>query len=128
MLEIEVLIERVEGIRLSEKASENLPSNYGLNVSMSEKERNPETLVLTFSLELTNQPQVARMVVAGIATLTGTSEEIQGAIKAPDGSTPPAILVTIYERIYGLLYLVSGNLKIPHPMPNLLRAGGPEKK
>ncbi len=128
MAEIGVLVERIEGARLSDKATENGTSNYSLNVSMSERERNPESLVLSFTLELTNQPQLARLAVTGIATITGNKDDIQNAIKAPDEKSPPLVLLTIYERIYGLLYLVSGNLKVPHPMPTLLKSGGAEAK
>jgi len=128
MVDIGVLVERIEGARLSEKASDNAPSNYSLNVSMSEKDRNPESLVLSFSLELTNQPQLARLLVSGITTITGTKDEIQNVIRAPDDKNPPVILLTIYERVYGMLYLVSGNLKIPHPLPTLLRTAASDAK
>ncbi len=127
MLDIGVLIERIDCARLSEKASENSPPNYGLNVSLAERERSPAALVLAFTLELTNQPQLAKITVSGIATLTGTKDEIQGAITAPDENTPPMILTTVYERIYGLVYLVSGSLKIPRPLPTLLKSA-PDKK
>ncbi len=127
MLDIGVLVENVNAARLSDKASENSPSNYGLNVSLSERDRNPASLALAFTLELTNQPQLAKITVSGIATLTGSKEEIQGAISAPDEKNPPIVLVTIYERVYGLVYLVAGSLKVPHPLPTLLK-GGSEKK
>jgi hypothetical protein len=123
MLDIAVLVERVEGARLSEKATENAQSSYNLNVSLSERDRSSGELVLSFALELTSQPQVARIKVDGIATLKGNKEEVQNEITAPDETNPPRILVTIYERVYGLIYLVAGNLKVPHPMPNLVKKG-----
>lgn len=128
MLEVSVLVERVDAARLSDKANENLPSNYSVNVSMSERDRNPQALVLSFTLELTDQPQLARLAVSGIATLTGTKGEIQGALETPEDKSPPPVLTTIYERIYGLLYLVAGSLKVPHPLPTMLKAAGAEKK
>jgi hypothetical protein len=79
--------------------------------------------VLSFVLELTSQPQVARIKVDGIATLKGNKEEVQNEITAPDETNPPRILVTIYERVYGLIYLLAGNLRVPHPMPNLVKKG-----
>jgi len=121
VLEVAVLVESVDAARLSEKASENANSNYSLNVSLSEKDRSPETLALSFSLELTSQPQAARFKVSGIATLKGTKEEIKEGITAPDDNKPPPILVTIYERIYSTIYVLSGALRVPHPMPNLLK-------
>ena len=123
MLDVAVLVERVEGARLSEKASENAQSSYNLNVSLSERDRASGELVLSFTLELTCQPPVARIAVTGIATLKGSKDEVANEITAPDDTNPPKILVTVYERVYGLLYLVAGSLKVPHPMPNLIRKG-----
>jgi hypothetical protein len=123
VLEVSVLVESVEASRLSEKASENANSNYSLNVSISEKDRSTDTLVLTYSLELTSQPQAARFKVTGSATLKGNRDEVKEGITAPDESKPPPVLVIIYERIYGTLYVLSGMLRVPHPMPNLLKKG-----
>jgi len=128
MLQVSVLVERVDAARLSDKASENSPSNYSLNVSMSERDRSPETLVLKFTLELTNQPQLARLAISGIATLIGAKDEIQSALASLDDKVPPLVLTIIYERIYGLLYLVAGSLKVPHPLPTLLKSSGTDKK
>lgn len=128
MFGVNVLVERVDAARLSDKVNENSPSNYSLNVSMSERDRNPEALILSFTLELTNQPQLARLAISGIATLTGTKEEIQSALAAPDEKNPPLVLTTIYERTYSLFYLVAGSLKVPHPLPTLLKSSGSEKK
>jgi len=121
VLEVSVLLEGVDAERLSEKASENANSNYSLNVSLSEKDRSSEALVLAFILELTSQPQTARFKVAGNATLKGTRDDIKEAITAPDENRPPPILLIIYERVYSTLYLLSSALKVPHPLPNLLK-------
>jgi hypothetical protein len=128
MLEVGVLVERVDAARLSDKVNENSPSNYSLNVSLAERDRNPETLVLGFTLELTNQPQLARLSVSGIATLKGSKDEIQAALAAQDDKTPPSVLKTIYERTYSLFYLVAGSLKVPCPLPTLLKASESERK
>jgi hypothetical protein len=121
MLEVGVLVERVDCSRLSEKASETTQSSYNLNVSLSEKDRKAGELALNFVLELTSQPQVAKITVNGTATIRGTKDEVQAEITAPDENTPPRILVTIYERVYGLIYLLAGNLKVPYPLPNLVK-------
>jgi hypothetical protein len=127
MLGVTVLIERVDAARLSDKVTEDSPQNYGLNVSISEKDRTPEALLLSFTLELTDQPQLARLSVSGVATLKGTKEEIQAALNAPDDKTPPLVLATIYERSYSLFYLLAGSLRVPHPLPTLLKVSGSEK-
>ncbi len=121
MLEVTVLPETLDAIRLSEKATENAASNYSLNVSLSEKDRSSDALVLSFSLELTSQPPMARIKVSGSATLKGSRDEIREAITAPDAAKPPAILVMIYERVYSTIYLLAGGINVPHPMPNLLK-------
>jgi len=123
VLEVSVVLESVEASRLSEKANENANSNYSLNVSLSERDRSTETLVLAYSLELTSQPQAGRFKVSGTATLKGNRDEIKEGITAPDEKQPPPILVMIYERVYSTLYVLSGALKVPHPMPNLLKKG-----
>ena len=121
MLDVAVLLDTVDAVRLSDKMNENSQSNYSLNVSLSEKDRTAEALVLSFSLELTSQPQAAKFKVSGTATLKGTREEIKEEITAPDERKPPPILVTVYERVYSTLYVLAGSLKVPHPMPNLLK-------
>ena len=123
VLDISVLVESVEAARVSDKVSENSNSNYSLNVSLSERDRSTESLVLSFGLELTSQPQAAKFKVTGIATLKGTRDEIKEGITAPDENKPPPVLVIIYERVYSTLYVLSGALKAPHPMPNLLKKG-----
>ena len=123
MLEITVLIEDVDAARLSEKATENAASNYSLNVSLAERERSTEHLILSYSMELTSQPQTARFKVSGSATLKGTRDEIKTGITAPDSNRPPPVLLVIYERIYSTIYLLAGALRVPHPMPNLLKKG-----
>jgi len=121
VLEVTVLIEDIDAGRLSDKGSENATSNYSLNVSLAEKERSTEYLALSFSIELTSQPPTARFKVSGTTTLKGTRDEIKEGITAPDENRPPPILVIIYERIYSTLYVLAAALKVPHPMPNLLK-------
>lgn len=123
MLEVVVLPERFDATRLSDKVSENSPSNYNLNVSLSEKSRSAEALVLNFQLELATPQQTAKITVSGTATLKGTKEEIQSGITAPDENKPPHVLQVIYDRVYGAIYLLSTNLKVPQPLPNLLKKG-----
>ena len=121
MLEVTVLIEDVDAARLSEKATDNAASNYSLNVSLAERDRSTDHLILSYSMELTSQPPTARFKLSGSATLKGSRDEIRGGITAPDMNKPPPVLVVIYERIYSTIYLLADALKVPHPMPNLLK-------
>jgi hypothetical protein len=121
VLEVTVLIEDVDAARLSEKATDNAASNYSLNVSLAERDRSTDHLILSYSMELTSQPPTARFKLSGSATLKGSRDEIRGGITAPDMNKPPPVLVVIYERIYSTIYLLADALKVPHPMPNLLK-------
>lgn len=121
MLEISVQIESVEGSRINDKVTDSMNPNYALSVSLSEKDRSSETLVLTFAIMLNSQPQAAAFKVAGSASLKGTKDEIKGGLTALDENKPPPVLVTIYERIYGTLYVLAGALKVPPPLPSLLK-------
>ena len=122
MLLVDVLVERVEANRMSDKVNEDAAPNYTLSVSMSERDRSPENLALSFTLELTNQPQLNKLSVSGVATLTGNKDEISAALISEDDKTPPPVLTHIYERSYGLFYLIAGSLKVPKPLPTLLKA------
>jgi len=128
MPEVRVQVERVEGIRLSEKATEDTPANYTVNVSLSERQRESGLLALNFELDLSGQPQISRLMVTGYVTIVGSREEIQTLIKQQDDKSAPPILVTIYERVYGLLYVISRDLHIPHPMPGIVSLPSPEQK
>jgi hypothetical protein len=121
VLEVSVVVERIEAARLTEKANEELRSNYKLNVGLSEKQRKAASLVLGFNLELTQVPQTAKITLTGTAELTGTEEEIKERITSKSENTPPPVVEIIYERVYGLVYIIAGGIKVPRPLPNLLR-------
>ena len=123
VLEVNVLVEKIEAVRMTEKPSEDLRSNYKLNVGLSEKQRKASSLVLGFTLELTQVPQAAKITVTGTAELTGTDEEIKERITSKTETAPPPVVEIIYERIYGLVYIIAGGIKVPRPLPNLLRKG-----
>lgn len=122
VLELALTVEKIECARLSEKASPEAKSNYKLNVSLSEKHRRPEGLVLSFNLELTGSPQVAKIVVEGTAKLVGSKKEIDQELTSSSEKGPPRVVEAIYDKLYGLLYLLAGSMRVPYPPPNLLKS------
>ena len=128
MVDVRVLVEKINGLRIAEKVTEDTIATYTVDVSLSERERDPMSLSLNFELALTGQPKISKLTVNGVATITGTKEEIQILLRPVDEKGPPLILITVYERVYGLLYLISQELKIPFPMPGLISSGGGESK
>lgn len=121
MLEVGVTVEKIECVRLSERATGDSKANYKLNVSLSEKHRRPDGLTIAFNLELTGFPEVAKITVAGSAKLTGSEADINEGIAAGVDKKPPKVVEAIYERLYGLIYSMAGSMKVPYPMPNLLK-------
>jgi hypothetical protein len=95
-----------------------------VNVSLSERDRNPNALTLNFEFELTCQPTIAKITVNGNTSINGTRDEIQALLRPSEPKSPPTILVTVYERVYSLVYLVTRDMDLPHPMPGLMQQGG----
>jgi hypothetical protein len=121
VLEVTVNVDKIEAERLSAKANENTKSSYKLNVALSEKERRTDELTLGFVLELTGQPQLAKIAVTGTAKLAGSEADIKEGLAPKGPKSPPRVVDIIYERVYGLVFVVSGSMRLPHPLPNLLK-------
>jgi hypothetical protein len=122
VLEVTVTVGKIEAVRLSDRASENLKSNYKLNVDLTEKERKSQALTVNFSIELTCQPQLARIAVGGTARLVGPDAEIKDMLAAKGEKSPPKVVEVIYEKLYSLVYLIAGNMRVPQPLPSLVKS------
>ena len=121
MVEVEVLVKNVEANRLSEETRDETSVTFDVAASLAEVDHQAGQFTLKYSIAITSQPPVARMDVAGTARITGEEAEIQGLLKTPDGNTPPPVFMTIYQKVYAILYLLSGSLKIPYPSPGLMK-------
>jgi CO/xanthine dehydrogenase Mo-binding subunit len=56
----------------------------------------------------------------GEMALIPMAAAIANAVKDAVGKAPDEIPLTP-ERVYGLIYVLAGNLRVPYPMPNLLK-------
>ncbi len=121
MVEVEVLVKNVEANRLTEEAKDETSVTFDVAASLAEVDHSAGQFTLKFSIAITSQPPVARMDVAGTARITGEEAEIQQLLKTPDGNTPPPVFMSIYQKVYAILYLLSGSLKIPYPSPGLMK-------
>ena len=127
VLDVELTAERIEAQRLVPNVDENTKSSYKLNVSISEVRRRPGSITLTYNLELSSDPAVTKMTVTGTAKVTGPDEEIKQATASRQGKAPPKLVEVLYDRMYGLLYLLAGSLKVPYPMPSLVKRDAPQE-
>lgn len=121
MAGIDVSIRAVEGSKLAEDVTSDSTVSFNVTANLTESERNPDKLTLKFSIELTSDPEVAKMTIAGTATITGDDKEIDSLLTPKPGETVPPVFMRIYQKVYAILYLVSGSLKIPYPSPGLLK-------
>jgi hypothetical protein len=118
---IEVTIKSVEGNKLAEDVTSDSSVNFNVAANLVESERNPDRLTLKFTIELNTEPEVAKMTVVGTAVLTGDDREIEALLTPKPGETVPPVFMRIYQKVYAVLYLVSGSLRIPYPSPGLLK-------
>jgi hypothetical protein len=121
MVEVEVLVKNVEAIRLSEEAKDETSVTFDVAASLAETDHQAGQFTLKFSIGITSQPPIARMDVAGTARITGEEAEIQELLKTTDQNTPPPVFMNIYQKVYAILYLLSGSLKVPYPSPGLMK-------
>ncbi len=94
---------------------------YKVAVTLTETEKNPGWTGLSYSLDLTSEPSVARIQISGTAAIGGTKEEVLPFLTSGT-KAPPAVLAEIYERQYGTIYLLCDAIHVPHPLPTLMRA------
>jgi hypothetical protein len=121
MVELDVLVKNVEATRLSDEAKDETSVTFDVAASLSEVEHQAGQFTLKYTIAITSQPPIARMDVAGTARITGEEAEIQELLKTTDANTPPPVFMGIYQKVYAILYLLSGSLKIPYPSPGLMK-------
>jgi len=122
MAEVEVSLKSVEATKVSESASPDTQVVFNVNASISEGSRKTGEVVLRFSFEMSTQPEIARLMANGSATVTGDDKDIDSLLTAKEEGSVPAVFLRIYQRVYATLYLVCGSLKIPYPSPGLLKS------
>lgn len=121
MVEVEVLVKTVEATRLTEEARDETAVTFDVSASLAETDHQAGQFTLKYSIAIASQPPIARMDVAGTAKITGEEKEIEELLKTPDQNSPPAVFMTIYQKVYAILYLLSGSLKVPYPSPGLMK-------
>ncbi len=122
MVEIEVTIKSVEGMKLAEKVSPDSEVVFNAVASISQNERSAGFVTLKFNIDLDSRPEVAKITVAGTATIRGEDVAIDALLEAKGEDAVPGVFMKIYEKVYAIFYLLSGSLKVPYPTPGLLRS------
>lgn len=121
MVEVEVLVKNVEATRLSEEPREDASVTFDVGASLTETDHQPGQFTLKYNIVITSQPPIAKIEVGGTARIAGEEAAIAELLKTPDQNTPPPVFMSIYQKVYAILYLLSGSLKIPYPSPGLMK-------
>lgn len=121
MVEVEVLIRSVEAARLSEETKDSSEVAFEVTASLTESERSPGHLAIRFNIDIQAVPQVAKMDITGVARITGEEQEIERLLTGKEAGSTPPVFMNIYKKVYAMLYLISGSLRIPYPSPGLLK-------
>jgi hypothetical protein len=121
LVEVEVLVKNVEAARLAEVAGDDASVTFDVAVSLAEAENQGGQFTIKYDIHITSQPPVAKMTISGTARITGEQSEIDSVLKTSDQNDPPPVFMMIYQKVYAILYLLSGSLKIPYPSPGLMK-------
>jgi hypothetical protein len=121
LVEVEVLVKNVEAARLAEAAGDDASVTFDVAVSLAEAENQGGQFTIKYDIQITSQPPVAKMTVSGTARITGEQSEIDSVLKSSDPNDAPPLFMMIYQKVYAILYLLSGSLKIPYPSPGLMK-------
>jgi hypothetical protein len=121
LVEVEVFVKSVEATRLSDEVRDETSVTFDVGASLTETDHQAGQFTLKYSIAITCQPPVAKIDVSGTARITGEETEIEGLLKTVDQNTPPPVFMNIYQKVYAMLYLLSGSLKIPYPSPGLMK-------
>ncbi len=122
MVEIEVTIKSVEGMKLGDNVSSDAEVVFNAVAAISQNERSPGFVALKFNIDLESRPEIAKITVAGTTTLKGEDNAIDALLEVKGEDSVPPVFMKIYEKVYAIFYLLSGSLKIPYPTPGLLRS------
>lgn len=121
MADVDVSIRTIEGNKLAEDVTADSTVSFNVAANLTESERNPDKLTLKFTIEFTTEPDVAKMTIGGTAVITGEEKEVDSLLTPNPGESVPPVFMRIYQKVYAILYLLSGSLKVPYPSPGLLK-------
>lgn len=121
MAQLDVLVKGIEASKTSDEANESTQMTFNVNASISEADRGPGFMSLNFSMDIETQPAAARVRVAGTANLSGKETEMEEMLSGREKDGTPTVFMKIYQRVYPMMYLLCGSLKLPYPAPGLLR-------
>jgi hypothetical protein len=121
MVELDVAIRSIEGTKLAEDVTSDSSVAFNANANLVEGDRNPGRVSLKFTIELSTNPEVAKVVISGTADLKGEDQEIEALLTPKEPDSVPPVFMKIYQKVYSIMYLLSGSLHIPYPSPGLLK-------
>jgi len=94
---------------------------FYVDSQIKEGGRDRGVVTLKFSMTVGTEPSVARIFVAGSASVSGSDEDVHMMLAGPETDGPPSLFMKIYQQAYPTMYLLCSSLGIPCPAPGLVR-------
>ena len=118
--EVITKIRTINAVKSNEAGTRYTPVMFNFGVNMDETERKSDSVKLNFQLNMDSEPSLVKFVIEGTVNLVGDQSEIEKLLSA-DQSGVPQVFARVYQDIYAVLFLLSGNLDVPYPSPALLK-------
>ncbi|MCW3994791.1 MAG: hypothetical protein NWE98_01415 [Candidatus Bathyarchaeota archaeon] len=93
---------------------------FDINAKLEEQKKDNNQVTLNFNLTISTKPNVVKYLTAGSVTMVGKADEIKRKLEINPKTKIPQILFTIYQHVFGAIYLLSSTLNTPYPPPDLL--------
>jgi hypothetical protein len=119
MAPIQVRLNKVEGVKIDTGVNPDSVT-FDVEVSMDEESRTNEELTVDFVITIGTKPSLVKFEVGGKAIVSGGRAAFDAVLEMDEKSKTPKILHVIYQQIFTSLYLISSQLEVPYPPPDLL--------
>jgi hypothetical protein len=93
---------------------------FNVNAKLEEQRKTNSQAELTFNLSIETKPNLVKYMVTGIVKLEGNMQDINKRLEVNPKTKIPQILFTVYQHVFGSIYLLSSVLDTPYPPPDLL--------
>lgn len=93
---------------------------FNVNAKLEEQKKTNSQAELTFNLLIETKPNLVKYMVTGIVKLEGNMQDINKRLEVNPKTKIPQILFTVYQHVFGSIYLLSSVLDTPYPPPDLL--------
>ncbi len=119
--EVVTRIRNLTAQKLDEKSNHNTPVIFDFGANLEESDRSSDGVTLNFQMTMDTEPNVAKFVVEGTATVNGEESEIEKLLSPDPQTNVPFVFTRIYQTVYSVIFMLAGTIDVPYPSPALLK-------